>query len=299
MQITHNISLNLAASCIQPRIRMVQGDSNTRVIKAELWGGASPYIVPDGASVMVRFCKPDGTGGLYDETEGGAKVSFTGRTVTAPVATQMLAVAGTVRAEIDIFDASAEGSEKAAERLSSFSFLVEVTPSVYPDDTIISSDYYNVLSADIAKVLSAAVHSPKIGENGNWYTWDQETCDYTDTGVSARADVTPIATAEIPGKVKPGSDLSVAEDGTLNLADGVIPTEETVSGWGFTKNSGTYSKPGGGIPKTDLASAVQASLGKADSAVQPSQAVTMTATLEDGSTKTYTLYGYEVTSDES
>ncbi len=109
----------------------------------------------------------------------------------------------------------------------------------------------------------------------------------------------PIATAEIPGKVKPGSDLSVAADGTLDLADGVIPTEETVSGWGFTKNSGTYSKPGGGIPKTDLASAVQASLGKADSAVQPSQAVTMTATLEDGSTKTYTLYGYEVTSDES
>lgn len=115
----------------------------------------------------------------------------------------------------------------------------------------------------------------------------------------AKENNTPIATAEIPGKVKPGSNFSVAEDGTLNLADGVIPTEETVSGWGFTKNSGTYSKPAGGIPKTDLASAVQASLGKADSAVQPSQAITMTATLEDGSTKTYTLYGYEVTSDES
>lgn len=48
----------------------------------------------------------------------------------------------------------------------------------------------------------------------------------------------------------------------------VIPTESTVSGWGFTKNSGTYSKPSGGIPKTDLASAVQTSLGKADTALQ-------------------------------
>lgn len=299
MEIIQVVELNLSFRGIPPKISMVQGDSNTRIILAQLWDGANPYTIPTGAAVMVRFRKPDGTGGLYDKTEGGQSVTVSGSTVTAPVATQMLAVAGTVRAEINIFDASAEGSEKAAERLSSFSFLVEVTPSVYPDDTIISSDYYNVLSADIAKVLSAAVHSPKIGENGNWYTWDQETCDYTDTGVSARADVTPIATAEIPGKVKPGSDLSVAADGTLNLADGVIPTEETVSGWGFTKNSGTYSKPGGGIPKTDLASAVQASLGKADSAVQPSQAVTMTATLEDGSTKTYTLYGYEVTSDES
>lgn len=45
-------------------------------------------------------------------------------------------------------------------------------------------------------------------------------------------------------------------------------TESTVSGWGFTKNSGTYSKPSTGIPKTDLTSEVQTSLGKADSALQ-------------------------------
>ena len=45
-------------------------------------------------------------------------------------------------------------------------------------------------------------------------------------------------------------------------------TETTVSNWGFTKNTGTYSKPNGGIPKTDLSSAVQASLRKADSALQ-------------------------------
>ena len=45
-------------------------------------------------------------------------------------------------------------------------------------------------------------------------------------------------------------------------------TESTVSGWGFTKNSGTYSKPSAGIPKTDLASEVQTSLEKADSALQ-------------------------------
>ena len=46
-------------------------------------------------------------------------------------------------------------------------------------------------------------------------------------------------------------------------------TETTVANWGFTKNTGTYSKPSGGIPKTDLESTVQTSLGKADTAVQP------------------------------
>lgn len=45
-------------------------------------------------------------------------------------------------------------------------------------------------------------------------------------------------------------------------------TEATVSDWGFTKNTGTYSKPSGGIPKTDLASEIQTSLEKADTAIQ-------------------------------
>lgn len=47
-----------------------------------------------------------------------------------------------------------------------------------------------------------------------------------------------------------------------------IPDETTVAGWGFTKNTGTYSKPSSGIPANDLAAAVQTSLGKADTALQ-------------------------------
>ena len=65
-------------------------------------------------------------------------------------------------------------------------------------------------------------------------------------------------------------------------------TESTVSGWGFTKNTGTYSKPSGGIPKTDLASAVQTSLGKADTALQSyteQYKGTVTGVKVNGSTK--------------
>ena len=58
-------------------------------------------------------------------------------------------------------------------------------------------------------------------------------------------------------------------------------TEGTVSGWGFTKNTGTYSKPTGGIPKTDLAPAVQTSLGKADSALQAVPSTYRTASAQD------------------
>lgn len=153
MNINQSVALNLSAAEPVPRLSMVQGDSNTRTIKATLWDGSQPFSVPAGAACMVRYSKPDGTGGLYDSTEGGAAVTASGSTVTAPVATQMLTAAGLVMAEIDIYGT---GSGVSAERLATFRFLVEVTPSVYPDAAIISSDYYNILTSAIASAVAAA-----------------------------------------------------------------------------------------------------------------------------------------------
>lgn len=147
------VQLSMTLNGVPPTLHMVQGDANSRTISASLWTGAEPYNIPAGASVMLRFRKPDGTGGLYDATEGGNKVSYAGSIVTAPVATQMLAVAGDVFAEIDIFGSS---SGAAAERLATFRFIVEVAPCVLPDAQIISSDYYNILAADIADAKAAA-----------------------------------------------------------------------------------------------------------------------------------------------
>lgn len=215
MEIIQKVDLNLSFWGIPPKISMVQGDSNTRIIQAQLWDGANPYTIPTGAAVMMRFCKPDGTGGLYDKTESGQSVTASGSTVTVPVATQMLTVAGGVMAEVDIYAAGEDAA--SAQNLASFAFLVEVAPSVYPDAEIISSDYYSVLTAEIASVLAASTNPPKIGENGNWYTWDQSSEKYVDTGVSATTAPVPIATTEVAGKVKPSSDFDIDTDGTLSL----------------------------------------------------------------------------------
>lgn len=147
------VQLSMTLNGVPPTLHMVQGDANSRTIVATLWDGAQPYSIPAGAAIMVRFRKPDGTGGLYDATEGGNKVSYAGSIVTAPVAAQILAVAGDVFAEIDIFGSS---SGAAAERLATFRFIVEVAPCVLPDAQIISSDYYNILAADIAGAKAAA-----------------------------------------------------------------------------------------------------------------------------------------------
>ena len=78
---------------------------------------------------------------------------------------------------------------------------------------------------------------------------------------------------QIASKMDNVTLATVATSGSYNDLSNkpTIPsavTESTVSGWGFTKNTGTYSKPNDGIPKSDLASTVQTSLGKADTALQ-------------------------------
>lgn len=156
MNINQELTLNLSADGIPPRLHMVQGDANTRTVVATLWDGAQPYAVSAASAVMIRFRKPDGTGGLYDTTESGAQVTVSGNTVTAPVATQMLAVAGVVQAQVDIYGTA---TGKAAEKLATFRFAVEVAPSVYPDAEIISSDYFNIIAADIGKAVEAAARA--------------------------------------------------------------------------------------------------------------------------------------------
>ena len=216
MEIIQKVDLNLSFRGIPPKISMVQGDSNTRIIQAQLWDGPNPYTIPTGSAVMVRFRKPDGTGGLYDKTEGGQSVTVSGSTVTVPVATQMLTVAGVVMAEVDIYAAGEDAA--SAQNLASFAFMVEVAPSVYPDAKIISSDYYSVLTAEIASVLAANTHPPQIGENGNWYIWDQNKDEYVDSGTSAKPKDVPIATATVPGKVAPSAeDFTISDTGALAL----------------------------------------------------------------------------------
>lgn len=74
-----------------------------------------------------------------------------------------------------------------------------------------------------------------------------------------------------PGSGEGGGDVSLPVTTELLKGDGAGGAEEAVAGTDYAtpaQVAAKYAKPSDGIPKTDLASAVQTSLGKADSAVQ-------------------------------
>lgn len=147
MSINQNVDLNLSTSIMPPVLKMVQNDSNSRYIVASLWDGANAYNV-GSASVMLRFKKPDGTGGFYDTDETGNDITINKNVVTIPVAAQVLTVPGDVFAQVDIYDSS-------NSKLASFAFKIVVAENVYPDAQIISSDYYNVLTSTISTAVEA------------------------------------------------------------------------------------------------------------------------------------------------
>ena len=95
------------------------------------------------------------------------------------------------------------------------------------------------------------------------------------------AKIEEIPTVELPEyTLETGTD----EGSVVLKKDGVVVGDDVIiQGYVALKSSiaAKYTKPGTGIPKTDLASDVQASLGKADSAVQ---SATLTSTISTHNT---------------
>lgn len=134
---------------------------------------------------------------------------------------------------------------------------------------------------------NAVTHYPKIVD-GYWYVWNAETETWVNTGIRAEGQdgYSPEVTiTEIEG----GHRVTITDEDhpqgqTFDVMDGQggstgdydeLTNRPRINGHTLTGNQsaddlglGTYSKPASGIPKTDLASDVKASLGKADTALQ-------------------------------
>lgn len=159
MQVTKNITLDLLETGSPVIIKAKQNDRNTRYIAAHLYVDGLAYPVPSGTEIAFRYKKPDGTAGFYDALpDNSPAITISGNTVTVELVEQVLTVSGCVHCEINMYNA-------ASEKLTTFTFEISVEESVLTDAEIISSDYYNVLTAEIAKALQAVTDATEQAEN--------------------------------------------------------------------------------------------------------------------------------------
>lgn len=150
MQALSYLNLNMVAPNAALVCYAVQNDRLSRYVVADLADGEQALAPPAGTLYAIRYRKPDGTGGFYDTLEDGTPaVVADGSRLTIGYAQQVLTVPGDVYVQLQLLN----GSGKV---LTSFAWTLRVFENVWSDDQIESSDYYSILSEQIAAVLDAA-----------------------------------------------------------------------------------------------------------------------------------------------
>ena len=206
MQVTKNITLDLLETGSPVIIKAKQNDRNTRYIAAHLYVDGLAYPVPSGTEIAFRYKKPDGTAGFYDTlTDNSPAITVSGNTVTVELVEQILYNA-------------------ASEKLTTFTFEIAVEESVLTDTEIISSDYYNVLTAEIAKALQAVTDATEQAENAA-----QSAQEAADSAAMSKdwAAGQPVTYS--------GAPVSIAYAGTNRIA--------SITAYGDTPQGGTTEAP--------------------------------------------------------
>lgn len=134
MEIVKRISLDFNEKSSAPVVDVVQGDS-ARCLELVLTRENAPWAMPANAAVLVRYVKPDGTGGVYDTLPNGEKAwSVHENVVRVALTEQLCAVSGAVLMQLVIM-----AGEK---QLSTFPVVLRVCSEVAGVGD--SQDYINL-----------------------------------------------------------------------------------------------------------------------------------------------------------
>lgn len=97
MVITHKLSMDLEGKEPAQWIEMPQGGANSRKIRLVLTENTQPWKIPEGANILIRYRKSDGTGGEYDTLPNGTSAWDANENIlTISLAPQVLTSSGTV-----------------------------------------------------------------------------------------------------------------------------------------------------------------------------------------------------------
>lgn len=175
-------------------------------------------------------------------------------------------------------------SGNASTAIESFNEIIAFLEGIEDSEDL--SSIIASIEQSIAKKADASSLA-KVAKTGSYNDLKNRPTIPTSLSELSDDEVHRLVTDEEKQSWNSKSDFSGSYDDLQNKP--TIPnavTESTVSGWGFTKNTGNYNKPSSGIPKSDLASDVQTSLGKADTALQEEQYKgTVTGVKMNGTTK--------------
>ena len=246
LQVTKAINIDLIEKSVKPLIYAKQNDSQTRFIAASLFANGQPFSVPDGVVAMFRAGKPDGTACFYDSNETGTPaITIEGNLVTVELAEQVLTAPGNVQAEINFYTAG-------GEKLTSFSFAIQVEKSVLTDQEIVSSNYYNVLTEQVKAAQDAAQIAHDSVSQVDQALQEVEQMINNASGTIQQAGQEQIAAVQQAGAQQTAAAAAEA-DRAQEYAESINPAQfiKTVNGTG-PDASGNVEVPAGASSADDI-----------------------------------------------
>ena len=195
MKITHSISLDFRRYTTSSQIDVVQDDTYSRYVAVSLYDNAAEWPVPDGATIAVRFKKPDNTQGVYDTLPNGeVAYSIDGNVVTVGIAPQMLVAKGKVTASAVIYLGSVQ--------LATFPFVLNVVENPAAGQSI-SNDYYYLQTWDDVNAAIGSLADLETEDKSSLVAAINEVAKYT------------------------GGNVNFQTNETLTLKDGVLSVNTT------------------------------------------------------------------------
>lgn len=217
---SQTLNLNLIPQGVKPVIHVSQYDKGQTWIFNLMLGNAY-YDIPAGSSVTIQGTKSDNTGFQY-------ACSYVGHTVTAKEQQQMTVLAGDVPAELRItkgddligtlnFVIRVERAALSDETVISETELpiveqviefIEQVPAIEDEMNGLKEDaeawakgtkdgtpvpssaeqYHNNSKWYAEQAAQASSHPPIIGNNGNWFIYNEQTGQYVDSNKPSRGD---------------------------------------------------------------------------------------------------------------
>lgn len=194
MIVTHKLTLDLVRAGVPPRVDVSQDDRYSRNLEIRLQANGAPFCPPEGCSLLIRYEKPDRTGGSYDALpDGSCAWSLSEHVLTIALAPQVCTVPGTVHMVISF--------QRNAAEINSFGLLLDVHR--LPGGIKPSREYVNI---------TGFVPQPAQAEVGQ-YLQVAAVDDFGRVTVMGASGGNGAATLEIAGveTLEPGSEPVVTE----------------------------------------------------------------------------------------